>query len=556
MNDSPDTSPNFIHEKIDADLASEKYPEVRTRFPPEPNGYLHIGHAKSICLNFGTAEEYRGKCNLRFDDTNPVKEEQEYVDAIERDVRWLGFEWDGEPKFASDYFEEMYGFAVELIEKGLAYVCTLTPEEFKDYRGVPTRPGKESPGRERSVEENLDLFRRMREGEFEDGSYVLRGKIEMASPNLHMRDPVLYRIRHASHHRTGDTWCIYPSYDFAHCLEDAIEGVTHSLCTLEFEVHRPLYDWILDHVSVPEPRPEQTEFARLNLTYTVMSKRKLLTLVEEGHVRGWDDPRMPTLTGMRRRGYSPAAIRAFCERVGVTKYNSLSDMALLEFCLREELNKVAQRRMAVLDPLKVVIENYPEGEEEFFEAQNNPENPEEGTRKVPFSREIYIERSDFMEDAPRKFFRLSLGREVRLRAACYITCTEVVKDDAGEVVELRCTWDPESRGGGTPDGRKVKGTLHWVSARHAKTAEVRLYDRLFTEEQPDAHEDRDYHEFLNPESDATVEAFVEPSLAEFAPGDPVQFERIGYFTPDPDRTDDRLVFNRTVSLRDSWKKKK
>jgi glutaminyl-tRNA synthetase len=555
MNDSADTPANFIHEKIDADLAGGRYGWVHTRFPPEPNGYLHIGHAKSICLNFGTALKYGGGCNLRFDDTNPVKEDQEYVDAIARDVRWLGFDWEGEPKFASDYFERMYGFAEELIEKGLAYVCTLTPEAFKDYRGVPTRPGKPSPHRDRPVEENLDLFRRMRAGEFEDGTYVLRGKIDMASPNLHMRDPVFYRIRHASHHRTGDTWRIYPSYDFAHCLEDAIEGITHSLCTLEFEVHRPLYDWILENVTLPRPLPEQTEFARLNLTYTVMSKRKLLTLVQEKRVDGWDDPRMPTLVGMRRRGYTPAAIRNFCERVGVTKYNSLSDMALLEFALREDLNKVAQRLMAVLHPLKVVIENYPEGEEETFEAVNNPEDPGAGTRQVPFSREIYIERDDFMENAPKKFFRLSEGREVRLRAACYITCTGVVKGADGEVVELRCTWDPESRGGGTPDGRKVRGTLHWVSAKHALDAEVRLYDRLFTEEQPDAHAEKDFREFLNPDSRQVVRAKLEPSLADFLPGDPVQFERIGYFTPDPAHSPDRPVYNRTVGLRDSWKKK-
>lgn len=555
MSDAAESPSNFIHEKIDADLAVGRYDQVHTRFPPEPNGYLHIGHAKSICLNFGTARKYQGACNLRFDDTNPVKEEQEYVDAIERDVRWLGFDWPGEPRFASDYFEQMYGFAEALIQKGLAYVCTLTPEEFKEYRGVPTRPGKDSPHRNRPVEENLDLFRQMRAGAFPDGAYVLRGKIDMASPNLHMRDPVFYRIRHAHHHRTGDTWCIYPSYDFAHCLEDAIEGITHSLCTLEFEVHRPLYDWILENVSLPSPLPEQTEFARLNLTYTVMSKRKLLALVEENRVEGWDDPRMPTLVGMRRRGYTPESIRNFCERVGVTKFNSLSDMALLEFALREDLNKSAQRRMAVLDPLKVVIENYPEGEEEYFEAVNNPERPEDGTRQVPFSREIWIERDDFMEDAPKKFFRLSEGREVRLRAACYITCQEVIKDEHGEVVELRCTWDPESRGGGTPDGRKVKGTLHWVSANHAVDAEVRLYDRLFTVEQPDAQEDQDFRDFLNPDSKQVITAKVEPSLLEARPGEPLQFERIGYFTADPNRSPERPVFNRTVGLRDSWKGK-
>jgi glutaminyl-tRNA synthetase len=556
MNDAAESSVNFIHEKIDADLSAGRYASVRTRFPPEPNGYLHIGHAKSICLNFGTAQKYGGSCSLRFDDTNPLKEDQEYVDSIVRDVRWLGFDWEGEAKFASDYFEQMVDFALELIGKGLAYVCSLSPEDFKEYRGVPTRPGKESPHRNQSVEENLDLFQRMRKGEFAEGAYVLRGKIDMASPNLHMRDPVLYRIRHAKHHRTGDQWCIYPSYDFAHCLEDAIEGVTHSLCTLEFEVHRPLYEWILKEVSVPEPRPEQTEFARLSLTYTVMSKRKLLSLVEEKRVEGWDDPRMPTLSGMRRRGIPPSAIRSFCEKVGVTKFDSLTDMALLEFSIREELNKTAQRRMAVLNPLKVVIKNYPEDEEEYFEAQNNPEDDTAGTRQVPFCREIYIDRDDFMEDAPKKFFRLSEGREVRLRAACYITCTEVIKDGAGEVVELRCTWDPESRGGGSPDGRKVKGTLHWVSARHALPAEVRLYDRLFTVPEPDGDEEVPFTEFLNPESLQTVQAMLEPSLADFSPEDPVQFERIGYFTPDADSTPEKLLYNRTVGLRDSWSKRK
>ncbi|WFB37539.1 glutamine--tRNA ligase/YqeY domain fusion protein [Kiritimatiellota bacterium B12222] len=556
MNDSTETPVNFIHEKIDADLASGAYQEVHTRFPPEPNGYLHIGHAKSICLNFGTANKYKGKCNLRFDDTNPVKEDQEYVDAIEADVRWLGFDWEGEPKFASDYFDRMYGFAEELIQKDLAYVCGLSTEEFKEVRGVPTRPGGESPGRALSIEENLALFRQMKAGELEEGSYVLRGKIDMASPNLHMRDPVFYRIRKASHHRTGDKWCIYPSYDFAHCIEDAIEGITHSLCTLEFEVHRPLYDWILENISLPRPLPYQTEFARLNLTYTVMSKRKLLTLVQENKVNGWDDPRMPTLVGMRRRGYPAAAIRAFCEKVGITKFNSLSDFALLEFSLREVLNETAQRRMAVLDPLKVVIENYPEGEEETFEAQNNPKDESAGTRQVPFSREIWIERNDFLEDAPKKFFRLSVGREVRLRAACYITCTEVIKDDAGEVIELRCTWDPESRGGGTPDNRKVKGTIHWVSAKHAVKAEVRLYDRLFTVPEPDADDEKDYQDFMNPESLQVVDAYVEPSLLDFVPEDPIQFERIGYFTPDKDTTADKPVFNRTVGLRDSWGKGK
>jgi len=554
MSDDTTESPkNFIHEKIDQDLAQGRYPAVHTRFPPEPNGYLHIGHAKSICLNFGTALAYNGSCNLRFDDTNPVKEEQEYVDSIQEDVSWLGFDWEGDPKFASDYFDRMVECAETLIRKGLAYVCTLTPEQFKEYRGVPTRPGKHSPHRDQSVEENLELFGKMKAGELEEGSYVLRGKIDMASPNLHMRDPVFYRIRHADHHRTGTTWKIYPSYDFAHCLEDAFEGITHSLCTLEFEVHRPLYDWILENVDLPKPLPEQTEFARLNLSYTVMSKRKLLELVEEGLVNGWDDPRLPTLSGLRRRGVPPGAIREFCEKVGVTKYDGLTDMALFDFCLRAELNKTAERRMGVLDPLKVVIENYPEGEEETFEAVNNPEDESAGTRQVPFSREIYVERSDYMEDAPKKFRRLTVGREVRLRAACYITCTEAIKDADGNVVELRATWDPESRGGSTPDGRKVKGTMHWVSAKHAVQATVRLYDRLFTVPEPDGDAEKDYKEFLNPESLVEVTGYLEPSLTEFSPLDPVQFERVGYFTPDRDSTPDNLIFNRTVTMRDSWK---
>ena len=548
-----DSPKNFIHEKIDADLSAGRFPSVHTRFPPEPNGYLHIGHAKSICLNFGTAEAYNGKCNLRFDDTNPVKEDQEYVDSIEADVKWLGFDWDGEAKFASDYFDRMYECAEALIQKGLAYACTLTPEEFKEYRGVPTRPGKDSPHRDQSVEENLELFRKMKAGEVEEGSYVLRGKIDMASPNLHMRDPVFYRIRHADHHRTGDTWKIYPSYDFAHCLEDAFEGVTHSLCTLEFEVHRPLYEWILENLDLPKPLPEQTEFARLNLSYTVMSKRKLLELVEEGLVSGWDDPRLPTLSGLRRRGVPPEAIRAFCEKVGVTKYDGLTDMALFDFCLRDELNSIAERRMAVLDPLKVVIENYPEGEEETFEAVNNPEDESAGTRQVPFSREVYVERADYMEDAPKKFRRLTVGREVRLRAACYITCTEAIKDADGNVVELRATWDPESRGGGTPDNRKVKGTIHWVSVKHALQAKVRLYDRLFSVPEPDADDEKEYKEFLNPESLVEVTGMLEPSLADFSPLDPIQFERVGYYTQDQDSTPENLIFNRTVTMRDSWK---
>ena len=555
MSDTPEKPSHFIQEMVAADLASGKHDTVRTRFPPEPNGYLHIGHAKSICLNFGIAKEFGGACNLRYDDTNPVKEDQEYVDAIAEDVRWLGFAWEEPARFASDYFEQMYGFAVELIEKGLAYVCTLTPEAFKAYRGVPTRPGMESPHRKQTVAENLALFQRMRAGEFEDGAYVLRAKIDMSSPNLHMRDPAIYRIRHAEHHRTGDAWCIYPMYDFAHCLEDAIEGITHSLCTLEFEVHRPLYDWILENVTLPQPLPAQTEFARLNITYTVMSKRKLLTLVQEGLVTGWDDPRMPTLVGMRRRGYPAAAIRAFCDRVGVTKFNSLTDFALLEFCVREELNRVAERRMAVLNPLKLIIENYPEDGEETFEAVNNPEDPDSPTRQVPFCRELWVERDDFMEDPPKKFRRLAPGVEVRLRAACYVTCTAVEKDAAGDVVALHCTWDPESRGGGTPDGRKVKGTLHWVSARHAVPATFRLYDRLFREAQPDAVEGGDFREVLNPDALQTVQGWIEPGAENFSAGVPLQFERIGYFTADPDSTSAAPVFNRTATLRDGWKGK-
>lgn len=547
-----ETSRHFIQEIIDADLESGKHASIQTRFPPEPNGYLHIGHAKSICLNFGIAKEFGGACNLRYDDTNPVKEEQEYVDSIAEDVRWLGWEWSGEARFASDYFEKMYNCAEELIQKGLAYVCTLTPEEFKEYRGAPTAPGKHSPHRDRSVEANLDLFRRMRAGEFEEGAYVVRAKIDMSSPNLHMRDPAIYRIRHAEHHRTGSEWCLYPIYDFAHCLEDAIEHVTHSLCTLEFEVHRPLYDWILENVTVP-CQPRQIEFARLNISYMVMSKRKLLTLVQENRVNGWDDPRMPTIAGLRRRGYSPESIRNFCEKVGITKFNSLTEFALLEFCVREHLNKVAQRRMAVLDPLKVVITNYPEGQVEEMAVGNNPEDPDAGTRLVPFSREVYIERADFMEEPPRKFFRLGPGREVRLRCAYYITCDEVIRNEAGEVIELRCSYDPESRGGGTPDNRKVKGTMHWVSVPHAVEAEVRLYDRLFTEPQPDAVDGKDYHEFLNPDSLQVTTAYVEPALQEAKPGEPLQFERVAYFTADPDGTAERPVFNRTVTMRDSWK---
>ncbi len=552
--ESPETS-DFIRDIIDEDLASGKHTGVVTRFPPEPNGYLHIGHAKSICLNFGIARQYGGRCHLRFDDTNPTAEEQEYVDSIIENIKWLGLDYGEHLYFASDYFEKMHACAVELIEKGLAYVCTLTPDEFKEYRGVPTRPGKESPWRDRPVEENLDLFRRMREGEFEDGTYVLRAKIDMSSPNLHMRDPAIYRIRKAHHHRTGDAWCIYPMYDFAHCLEDAVENITHSICTLEFEVHRPLYDWILDNVTVP-CHPRQIEFARLNLSYTVMSKRKLLELVTGGYVNGWDDPRLPTLAGLRRRGYTPAAIREFCRRVGVTKVDSLSDIALLEYCVRDELNKTAPRAMAVLDPLKVVIENYPEDQEEELDAINNPEDPSAGTRKVPFSRELYVERFDFQEEPHRKFYRLSPGREVRLRYGYFITCTDVIKDADGNVTELRCTYDPETRGGDSPDGRKVRGTIHWVSARHAVPAEVRLYDRLFKVERPDdVPEGGDFKDNLNGESLEVITAYAERSLGEAEPGARYQFERKGYFFTDPvDSAAGKPVFNRIVPLRDSWAK--
>jgi len=544
---------DFIRDIVEDDLKSGKHDTIVTRFPPEPNGYLHIGHAKSICLNFGIAAQYGGRCHLRFDDTNPAKEEQEYVDSIIDNVRWLGFDWGEHLYFASDYFEQMYGYAVELIRKGLAYVCTLSPEEFKDYRGVPNRPGKESPCRNRPVEENLDLFERMRKGEFEDGAYVLRAKIDMSSPNIHMRDPAIYRIRKAEHHRTGDKWCIYPMYDFAHCLEDAIERITHSICTLEFEVHRPLYDWILDNVSV-RCHPRQIEFARLNLNYTVMSKRKLLELVRDGHVSGWDDPRLPTIAGLRRRGYTPASVREFCRRIGVTKFDGVSDIALLEYCIRDELNLTAPRVMAVLDPLKVVIENYPEGKEENLEGINNPEDGSAGTRPVPFSRELFIEREDFREDPPKKFYRLAPGREVRLRYGYFITCTGVVRDEGGNITEVRCAYDPATRGGDAPDGRKVRGTIHWVSAPHAVPVEVRLYDRLFKAERPDdPAEGGDFKANLNPDSLQTVEAWAEPSLASAEPAARYQFERKGYFFVDPKDTRPGLpVLNRIVPLRDSW----
>ena len=555
--DAAPESLDFIREIIANDLSSGKHASTVTRFPPEPNGYIHIGHAKSICLNFGVAQESDASvCHLRFDDTNPVKEDVEYVDSIKEDVAWLGFDWGKNLYFASDYFEKLYGYAVELIENGKAFVCDLTLDEIAEHRGTPTRPGKNSPYRDRSPEENLELFERMRDGEFEDGTRVLRAKIDMASPNLHMRDPVLYRIRKTQHHRTGDKWCIYPMYDFTHCLSDSIEGITHSLCTLEFEVHRPLYDWVLDNVKV-DCHPCQIEFARLNLTYSVLSKRKLLSLVEEGHVDGWDDPRMPTVSGLRRRGYTPASIRSFCKTIGLTKFNSLTDVALLEHSIRQDLNETAERRLAVLRPLKVVITNFEEGKVEELEAVNNPKNPEAGTRTMPFTREIYVERDDFMEDPPKKFFRLGPGREVRLRFAFFITCQEVIKNAAGEVVELHCTYDPETRGGNAPDGRKVKGTIHWVSAAKAFETEVRLYDRLFTVEDPNREEDgKTFIDHLNPDSLEVIrEAKLEPGLADTGPGTLYQFERLGYFCADAkDSQPGKPVFNRTVTLRDAWAK--
>jgi len=547
---------NFIQEIIADDLQAKKWNgRVHTRFPPEPNGYLHIGHAKSVCLNFGLAAANEGGlCNLRFDDTNPIKEENEYVKSIIEDVRWLGFDWGDRLFYASEYFEQMYQYAVQLIESGHAYVCDLTSDEIREHRGTLTTPGRNSPYRDRTAEENLDLFKRMRAGEFPSGSRVLRAKIDMASPNLNMRDPVLYRILHAAHHRTGSDWCIYPMYDWAHGLEDSIERITHSICTLEFENHRPLYDWFLDKLDVYHPR--QIEFARLNLTYTVMSKRKLLELVREKHVHGWDDPRMPTLSGLRRRGYTPSSIRTFCERIGVAKFNSTIDIARLEHCIREELNMSSPRVMAVLRPLRVLIENYPDDQVEMMEAVNNPEDPAAGTRRVPFARVLYIEREDFREDPPRKFFRLAPGREVRLRYAYYVTCTGVVRDDAGEVVELRCAYDPATRGGSSPDGRKVKSTIHWVSAEHSIPAEVRLYNHLFTKEYPeDVGAGLDYRGNLNPDSlERLTDCRVEPSLADAEPGGRYQFERQGYFCVDPDSSKNKPVFNRTVSLRDTWAK--
>ncbi len=550
---SPDAHLDFIRARIEADLAAGKNAgKVHTRFPPEPNGYLHIGHAKSICLNFGAVQQYAGQCNLRFDDTNPETEDVEYEDSIKQDVRWLGFDWEDRLFHASDYFERLYQFAEELIIKGKAYVDSLSAEQIREYRGTFSEPGKESPYRKRSVEENLDLFRRMRAGEFKDGEHLLRARIDMSSPNLNMRDPALYRIRHASHHRTGDSWCIYPLYDFTHGLSDALEGITHSLCTLEFEDHRPLYDWILQQLDVPG-YPQQIEFARLNLSYTVLSKRKLLKLVEAGRVSGWNDPRMPTLTGLRRRGYPAAAIRNFCNRIGIAKRDGVVDVELLEHAVREELNRSSRRVMAVLNPLKVVIENYPAEREEELEAINNPEDESAGTRRVPFSRVLYIEKEDFMEEPPSKFYRLAPGREVRLRYAYFLKCREVVKDPAsGKIVELRCTYDPETRGGNAQDGRKVKATLHWVSARHAFPAQVRLYDQLFEVENPVAEED--FIETLNPNSLEILEnCMLEPSLLQAQPGERVQFERRGYFCVDQeDSQPGEPIFNRTLTLRDTW----
>ena len=553
--ESPSAPLDFVREIVAADRAAGG--EIVTRFPPEPNGYLHIGHAKAICVDFGVADEYGGRCNLRFDDTNPVKEDVEYVDSIKDDVRWLGFDWDDREFYASDYYERLYQDAEGLIRRGQAYVESLSADEMREYRGTLTEPGKDSPYRTRSVDENLDLFRRMRAGEFADGTHVLRAKIDMASPNINMRDPALYRIRHAEHHRTGNAWCIYPMYDYAHPLSDAYEGVTHSLCTLEYEAHRPLYDWVVRECQAAHT-PRQIEFARLNLNYTVMSKRKLLQLVAQQHVAGWDDPRMPTISGLRRRGYTAESIRDFCARVGVAKKENVIDIGLLEHCVREDLNKRAPRAMAVLRPLKIVLTNYPEGQVETLAVVNNPEDASAGTRDVEFSRELYIERDDFMEDPPKKFFRLAPGREVRLRNAYLITCQEAVKNAAGEVVELRCTYDPATRGGDAPDGRKVKATLHWVSAAHAVDAEVRLYDRLFTAENPESAAEKSGQTFLDLLNPASLEILrgckMEPMLAAAPAGTRYQFERLGYFAADPDTRPDAPVYNRTVSLKDTWAK--
>ena len=558
MSDSntPSTTkgPDFIRAIVAEDNKTGKYGgRVHTRSPPEPNGYLHIGHAKSICLNFGIAKENNGKCNLRFDDTNPLKEEREYVESIMEDVNWLGFQWDGPVYYASDYFEQLYQFAEQLIKDGKAYIDELSADEIREYRGTLTQPGKDSPYRNRAPGESLDLFRRMRAGEFEDGSMVLRAKIDMASPNLVMRDPTLYRIRKAHHHRTGDTWCIYPMYDFTHCISDSLEEITHSICTLEFENNRELYDWTLENLNLY--RSYQYEFARLNLTYTLLSKRVLIQLVQEGYVSGWDDPRMPTICGIRRRGYTPEAIRDFCDRIGVAKADSVVDWSLLEFCQREHLNEVAPRAMGVINPLRLVIENYPDEQTEEFEMPLHPENDSHGTRKVPFSKVLYIEQEDFREDPPKKYFRLAPGQEVRLRYAYYVTCTDVIKDDSGKIVEVRCTYDPATKGGWSEDGRKVKGTLHWVSAKHAVPAEVRLYDHLFAKENPSqVAEGQTFRDNLSPESLVKRQAYLEPWLGTLESGAKVQFERLGYFCMDPDSTDKLPVFNRTVGLRDSWAK--
>lgn len=556
MEEKTNTTPtNFIREIIDDDLKTGKHTRIHTRFPPEPNGYLHIGHAKSICLNFGIARDYNGLCNLRFDDTNPEKEDVEYVDSIQEDVKWLGFDWDERMYYASGYFHKLYDFAVQMIKEGNAYVDSSTAQELKDMRGTPTEPGDLSPYRNRSVDENLRLFTEMKEGKYEDGALVLRAKIDMASPNMHMRDPVIYRIKKATHHNTGDEWCIYPMYDYAHPISDWMEGITHSLCTLEFEIHRPLYDWFLEALKLKD-RPRQIEFARLNLTYTVMSKRKLLELVQEGFVSGWDDPRMPTICGLRRRGYTPESIRNFADKVGVAKRDALTDVALLEHAVRDDLNKKAPRVMAVLKPLKVVITNYPEGLTEEMETVNNPEDESMGYRKIPFAREIYIEQDDFQEVPQKKFHRLSPGKEVRLKSAYIIKCEEVIKDSDGNITELRCTYDPETKSG-SGSTRSVKGTIHWVSAKHAVKAEVRLYDRLFTDEDPAGHEEKDFRELINPESLEILDnCLIEPELAKAKAGDKFQFVRMGYFCVDPLSTDKMLVFNRTVGLKDSWAKMK
>ena len=544
---------DFIRAMIADDLATGRKKNVHTRFPPEPNGYLHLGHAKSICLNFGVAEEFKGECNLRFDDTNPLKESQEYVDAIREDVRWLGFDWEKREFYASNYFEQLYAYAEQLIRMDKAYVDSLSAEDIRAYRGTLTQPGTDSPYRSRSIEENLDLFRRMRAGEFEDGAHVLRAKIDMAAPNIIMRDPTLYRIRRAHHQRTGDAWCIYPMYDFTHCISDSLEGITHSLCTLEFVNNRELYDWVLETLGIF--RSEQTEFARLNITRTVLSKRKLIQLVDEGHVKGWDDPRMPTLSGLRRRGVPPEALREFASRIGISRADNIVEYSFLEFCIRERLNATAPRAMAVLNPLKVIIDNYPAEQVEYFDLPLSPDEPEKGVRRLPFSRELYIERDDFLEDAPKKFFRLSPGKEVRLRCAYYITCKEVVKNEQGDISAVICEYDPQSKGGGTPDGRKVKGTLHWVSAAHAIAAEVRLYDHLFLQDDPNSMpEGQSFLDAINPDSLTIVTGYMDPGMVDLRPGEVVQFERLGYFCADADHTPEKPVFNRTATLKDTWAK--